>query len=805
MDLGRSWLGVGGFGASLVLLSLALGACAGKSERDGGDGDGNGGTGNRGGSAGSPTDPPGRGGTSTTNAGVHRIVQSGVDKVDLLLMIDNSIGMADKQRLLTESLPVLVQLLVDPRCIDANGNAVGSTAATSCPGGSSPQFKPIQDIHIGVITSSLGSHGGDVCVPDAADTSLRTLNDAAQLVASVRPAVAPPIYSYNNTGFLVWDPRTARPNPDPHPGVSAHETNAVELVRDVTTHVQAAGERGCGYEASLESWYRFLIDPEPVDQVAQGVDGFSLRGPINEIVLQQRRSFLRPDSLLAVVMLTDENDCSILDENDSQGWLVGKRVAMPRGSDACSHPENPNIYKCCIPCVLLDQGYTQDGCNYANDAACGAGHSLMGIEDSTNLRCYAQKQRFGIDLLYPWQRYVDGLLSMRVPLRARGPSGEDEAPNPIYTPGADGTPARDPSLVFLAGIVGVPWQDLADDASLQSQSLRYLSASEMVAASPNRWDVILGDPDTGRLPTDPFMIESVDQRVAGQQNPIPGVQVAITAAGPDGDRNAINGSEASIANRDDLQYACIFDIEPDVECTPANQDGCDCNASEQAYNRPTCQYAGSQDGVQTHAKAYPSIRQLQVLKGFGENAIVASVCPKNTQALVSPTQDPNYGYNPAMVAMVDRFKEALAPRCLPRPISTEDDQIPCRVVEAFSAQECSCNLPGRTAVSSSMRGNVDDGLHAQALCGGNTGVSCSDYCMCEIQQFEAAELVACQFLDTDPGTQSGFCYVEPDRGIGSPSLVASCPDTQRQLLRFMGSNVPRPGSVPFLVCESSAD
>ena len=29
----------------------------------------------------------------------------------------------------------------------------------------------------------------------------------------------------------------------------------------------AAGENGCGYEASLEAWYRFLVDPEPPSAV----------------------------------------------------------------------------------------------------------------------------------------------------------------------------------------------------------------------------------------------------------------------------------------------------------------------------------------------------------------------------------------------------------------------------------------------------------------------------------------------------------------------------------------------------------
>src|SRR6185295_3558490 len=144
------------------------------------------------------------------------------------------------------------------------------------------------------------------------------------------------LYSYSGRGFLVWDPRmgSERPSFDPHPDLTNHEQVVSDFVADVSAQVQAAGERGCGYEASLESWYRFLIDPEPISEVSNNGQ-FSVRGPVNDLVLRQRADFMRPDSVLAIVMLTDENDCSINDEGNQQGWLVGRRAVMPRGSDAC--------------------------------------------------------------------------------------------------------------------------------------------------------------------------------------------------------------------------------------------------------------------------------------------------------------------------------------------------------------------------------------------------------------------------------------------------------------------------------------
>jgi hypothetical protein len=257
----------------------------------------------------------------TSNVVVKTVTQSGVDKIDLLFMIDNSISMADKQEILAQAVPVLVQRLIDPICVDDDGNPAGGTVMGGC-APNQAEFSPIRNIHVGVITSSLGNHGGAVCTPDPAEMPPRTLNDAAQLIPSVRTG----IYSYQNTGFLAWDPRTGAdiPTPDPHPGKGMNETNATQFVTDFTAHVTATGERGCGYESSLEAWYRFLIDPEPINTVTN--DGqFSIRGPVNPIVLQQRAAFMRPDSLLAIVMLTDENDCSINDENGQQGWLVGSR------------------------------------------------------------------------------------------------------------------------------------------------------------------------------------------------------------------------------------------------------------------------------------------------------------------------------------------------------------------------------------------------------------------------------------------------------------------------------------------------
>ena len=36
------------------------------------------------------------------------------------------------------------------------------------------------------------------------------------------------------------------------------------------------------------------------------------------------------------------------------------------------------------------------------------------VTDAANLRCWNQKKRFGVDMLYPLRRYVDGLTQTKV-------------------------------------------------------------------------------------------------------------------------------------------------------------------------------------------------------------------------------------------------------------------------------------------------------------------------------------------------------------------------------------------------------
>ncbi len=550
------------------------------------------------------------------------------DKLDLLFMIDSSISMGDKQQVLQQAVPLLLRSLITPNCLDGGGNVVGQTDESGVCVSGTPEFAPVTDIHIGIISSSLGAHGGQVCATDALD------DDHAHLVAKQRS-----ISSWNDSGFLVWDPSGTKSTP---PG----ETDADTLVADFTDHVAAVGTEGCGYEASLEAVFRFLSQPDPPETVVQD-SGVTVQQGIDSELLAERAAFLRADSAVAIVLISDENDCSIVDSG--QGWLVGYQsnggtpFRMPRATSACAvDPNSP----CCRSCATSESSPPNGCVSLAADVECAKGTSLSAAEDSLNLRCYDQKRRFGFDLLYPISRYLEGLQSPLV--RDRNGNLQENALFRAPT----GQSPRDASLVFMLGIVGVPWQDVSREQDFDGSDLEYLAPSEL--ASEGRWDVMLGNPSSNVLPTDPLMRESVADRTG--THPLLDVAVAPSSS-TDPTENPINGHEQIISAADDLQYACIFPLPSSRTCTDLDDD-CDCRPSDVSHNRPLCQppAGGAATNVQYFAKAYPGLRELSVLKGLGNQGLVASICPKT---LGGDTSDPVYGYNPAMRALIRQLKNGL--------------------------------------------------------------------------------------------------------------------------------------------------
>jgi hypothetical protein len=757
---------------------------------------------------------------------INRVRVGEVSRVDLLFVIDNSASMADKQDLLRDAIPPLVQRLANPLCIEAvepKREQVVATPTAPCPPGFAREFEPINDIHIGIVTSSLGGHGGDICL------GRDDQNDSARLVGTLDRGRR--LASYQNLGFLAWDPDQALEPPG--------ENDITRLESNFQDMIGAVGEIGCGFEAPLEAFYRFLIDPKPPSSVelrsCGGGSNCTTRVGVDNELLAQRARFLRPDSLLAVVVLSDENDCSIADAGFS--WLAStarrgsQAFFLPRATSACDRdPNDP----CCQSCAATE---ASPGCsNPKDDPECRINRGFWDEEnDRIGLRCFQQKRRFGSDFMYPTARYAIGLKEFELcpdsiyldsdcqcrAAKERAKRAGLEAPpctrketgapvaNPLFNKVENTSGfSREPSQVFLAAIVGVPWQDIATATSLQTpDKLEYLHTSELSKVDPvlglSRWDVILGDP-LGNVPAaDPAMHESVDERSG--RNPIT-LDPMVSSSSTNPKANPINGHERAIPSRDDLQYACIFPLTNPRDCDSSVR-ACDCGPEE--TTNPLCQppNGGLGGPRQFFAKAYPGPRHLDVLKRFGANAILASICPK---VVTGEKTDLAFGYRPAVAGIVKRLRcTGLDAEFERDPNSSEFGTVPCHLVAVRRSEPgaCSCAEAGRMPVSEELAAEVQRGLELRGACGKNS-VPCDQFCTCEVPQTRSEALKACQNdvrespRDPSGARIDGWCYVDPGAGFGNPALIESCPPANFKNIRLVGSAALREGEELFVACDS---
>jgi len=234
-----------------------------------------------------------------------------------------------------------------------------------------------------------------------------------------------------------------------------------------------------------------------------------------------------------------------------------------------------------------------------------------------NLKCFHQKERYGISSLYPVARYVNAFSKGSIVADSDDLTGDGSpSDNPLFRNG------RTASSVIVTAIVGVPWQEIANNPSNPTEGMQ--NASTLTANGT--WSRIAGDPDGYVYPTAPVMLESVAKR--------PGVNPGENG----GDRTLDTSAPV------DLQYACTFQL------TQPEPGTATCTTPDSPDN-PVCNM-----GMQIAEKAYPGLRELAVVGGLGERGVVASICPFDPFDDTSPTS----GYRLAMSATVQRLVHALA-------------------------------------------------------------------------------------------------------------------------------------------------
>jgi hypothetical protein len=693
---------------------------------------------------------------------------SGVDKLDILFMIDNSASMGDKQKLLADAVPDMITRLVTPNCIDgATGGVVGRANETTgaCDAGS-PEFAAVHDMHIGIVSSSLGGRGGggqnDECPtagdgvwPDGGATTPQHNDDKGELLNRAG-ADEHALADLQPDHYLAWFPSVVANrsgSASPQPAItSIGETVAVEsgaapvdgsLIGDFQDMIVGVHERGCGYEAQLESWYRFLIEPNPYaaivyNQPTNGAVATAAYQGVDVALLAQRAAFLRPDSLVAVVVVSDENQ-EVANPLALGGaaWAFESSIFpgsptgfAPEGTMACqSDPMSDQCVTCALESLTAADRATQ--CANLADSGPPLYYYPSQADDNPNIRFFHQRQRFGVDVGYPSSRYVSGLTSATVPNRDGSnpnctnplfaasplpvPSNSDDTTTDLcnLTPGHDRTPGG--NLVFYAAITGVPHELLQDPECLAGPTPD--ECPQVTDVGDAGWVKILGqDPENYNFQgVDFHMLESAVPRTqavaqaAGAINyatclpPAPGVAANDTC-------DPINGREydttAAGFGYADLQYACTFKLGTPKNCAdPAYDQACDCEqypdggievangASSLCQQGPS---PGSYTTTQTSGKAYPGIEELLVARGMGKQGIVSSLCPIHTSPDLGNPDDPLYGYRPAVTAIIDRLKSALEVACPPHKLTVDSSgMVPnCLVLATFNDGTATCASAG---------------------------------------------------------------------------------------------------------------
>lgn len=685
------------------------------------------------------------------------IPQPAIEKVDLIVMVDNSSSMADKQKILSDAVPDLVRGLVQPKCVDKKTRQpTGKLAdplkpeSQACAAGSEPAFTPITDMHIGVISSSLGGFGAATCKPDSQHDN----DDKGHLLA--RGPTGAPVAQAGDLHFLAWYPDVeANANKTRHPDPPVPATKSVTALGDAFRDlVVGVGQKGCGLEAQLESVYRFLVQPDPWTDIDITNDRASY-GPENRIdadLLKQRAAFLRPDSLVAVVVLSDEDDSSVDPlAFDGTAWRFGDEGSRFKATSACAtDPTSPS----CTSCELAK-----------SDASCSGGGRYAPEEDRLNVRFHQMKRRFGVDPQFPITRYVDAFTKNRVPSRdseherGRYVSSKADCTNPLFAARLPSQPndelcklprgPRTKDLVYFAVIGGVPNQLLPESGDASA-----VDWTKVLGRDPARWD------ETG---IDPHMIASTAPRAG------------LPAPSASDDADGVHGREWT-TNDADLQFACTFDlyerkadgsaarIERECDAASRNAGTCDCDGTK---DTPLC--SASNKNVQIKGKAYPTRRELMVAKELGDHGIVASLCPKQ---LTQPSAD-DYGYKPAVRAITARLEQSLVATCLPRPLERESENGPvsCLVLATLpdpGSDQTECAKYGLAVPEAKILQQHRDRLAA------DEGEDARKLPVCLVPQITVAPGASCRDEPT-----LGFCYSEAIPGAKCGSSLLFSKETAR--------------------------
>ena len=196
--------------------------------------------------------------------------------IDLLLVVDDSSSTDDEQTLLAAALHSLAGTLTSPPDDDADGR---------------PDWPPITSLHAAVVTTDMGT-GGAAIPTCGSGTFGAMLGDDGIFVT--RGSSAPGCSLGAHPPILSFEPL------DP---MGLFQLGCAASL----------GSGGCSYEQPLEAMLKALSPSAPASYTAASYAPPAFFAGTSPHGDRQNAGLVRDDSLLAVLVVTDEDDCSAAD------------------------------------------------------------------------------------------------------------------------------------------------------------------------------------------------------------------------------------------------------------------------------------------------------------------------------------------------------------------------------------------------------------------------------------------------------------------------------------------------------------
>ncbi len=181
-----------------------------------------------------------------------------IRRVDMVVMVDNSGSMTEEQRELATRYRWFIRDLVDPP--DRNADTL-------------PDYPAVEDLNIGVISSDMGVMG----YRGIRSCELADFGDDG-CFRNTPSRTVPGCPAYYSERWLSRNPANAG-------------SYSPDQMADDFACIGTLGIDGCGFEQPLKAMRKAVVDN-------QGIGGCNA-------------GFLRPDSIVTLIFVTDEDDCSV--------------------------------------------------------------------------------------------------------------------------------------------------------------------------------------------------------------------------------------------------------------------------------------------------------------------------------------------------------------------------------------------------------------------------------------------------------------------------------------------------------------